>query len=268
VIPEVSPQVAFDNLFRRHVGPEAKQRAMKHQSVLDYVRDGITDLEKKASGMDRQRLEQYFDSVREVEVKLDKALNPPEKSWKPKRQAELLRPPAGIPSDYIEHMQLMFELLTLALWTDTTRVGSLMFGISQTTQSLNFIKGMNGTHHGVSHHRNIPQNLERYNTLNTWYTTELSKFIAKLKSVNEGNGTLLDNSIVMFGSSMKDGNLHVSKDLPLVMFGKGGGKLQTGRHVRCQKGTPLGSLNLTMLKKFGVESEKFGNSKGAISELL
>ena len=267
VIPEVSPQVAFDNLFRRHVGPEAKQRAKKHQSVLDYVRDEIADLEKKASVMDRQRLEQYYDSVREVEVKLDKALNPPEKSWKPKSQPELLRPLAGIPDDYAEHMRLMFELLALALWTDTTRVGSLMFGISQTTQSLNFIKGMNGTHHGVSHHRNIPQNLERYNALNTWYATELAKFIAKLKSVNEGNGTLLDNSIVMFGSCMKDGNLHVPKDLPLVLFGKCGGRLQTGRHVRCKKGTPLGSLHLTLLQRHGVESDRFGNSKGVISEL-
>jgi hypothetical protein len=267
VIPEVSPQVAFDNLFRRHVGPEAKQRAKKHQSVLDYVRDEIAGLEKKASVMDRQRLEQYYDSVREVEVKLDKALNPPEKSWHPKSKPDLLRPPAGIPDDYAEHMRLMFELLALALWTDTTRVGSLMFGISQTTQSLNFIKGMNGTHHGVSHHRNIPQNLERYNALNTWYATELAKFIAKLKSVNEGNGTLLDNSIVMFGSCMKDGNLHVPKDLPLVLLGKGGGRLKTGRHLRCKKGTPLGSLHLTLLQKYGVESEKFGNSKGVISEL-
>ena len=267
VIPEVSPQVAFDNLFRRHVGPEARQRAKKHQSVLDYVRDEIAYLEKKASVMDRQSLEQYYDSVREVEVKLDKALNPPEKSWKPKSQPELIRPPAGIPDDYAEHMRLMFELLALALWTDTTRVGSLMFGISQTTQSLNFIKGMNGTHHGVSHHRNIPQNLERYNALNTWYATELGKFIAKLKSVNEGNGTLLDNSIVMLGSCMKDGNLHVPKDLPLVLFGKGGGKLQTGRHLRCKKGTRLGDLHLTLLQKYCVESNKFGNSKGVILEL-
>ena len=135
VIPEISPQVAFDNLFRRHVGPEAKQRAKKHQSVLDFVRDEIADLEKKASTMDRQRLEQYYDSVREVEVKLDKALHPPQKSWTPKSQPDLVRPQAGIPDDYGEHMRLMFELLALALWTDTTRVGSLMFGISQTTQS-------------------------------------------------------------------------------------------------------------------------------------
>ena len=267
VIPEVSPQVAFDNLFRRHVGPEAKMRATKQKSVLDYVRGEMDDLNRKVSAMDRQRLDQYYASIRDVEVKLEKTLNPPEKSWNPKTRPDLVRPPAGIPDDYPEHMRLMFEMLALALWTDTTRVGSLMFGISQTTLSLNFIPGMNGSHHGVSHHRNVASNLDQYNRLNLWFATEFAKFIKQLDSISEGSGSLLDHSVVLFGSCMKDGNLHVPKDIPLVLFGKGGGKLTTGQHIRCKPGTPLGSLHLTLLDKFGVEAESFGNSKGLISEL-
>ena len=267
VIPEVSPQVAFDNLFRRHVGPEAKQRATQQKSVLDYVRGQIADLKRKASAMDRQRLDQYSDSIRDVEVKLEKTLNPPERAWNPKTRPELTRPPAGIPDDYPEHMRLMFQMLALAMWTDTTRVGSLMFGISQTTLSLNFIPGMNGSHHGVSHHKNIAKNLDQYNRLNLWFTTEFAKFIKQLDSIDEGTGSLLDHSIVLFGSCMKDGNLHVPKDLPLVLLGKGSGKLKPGQHIRCKPGTPLGSLHLTLLDKFGVETDRFGNSRGLISEL-
>jgi hypothetical protein len=180
----------------------------------------------------------------------------------------MVRPPEGIPQRRDEHMRLMLDLLVLALQTDTTRVGTFMSAHGFSRQNFTFLDGVKNDHHGMSHHKHQPSLVAEYTTVSRWYASQVAYFLEKMRAVNEGSGSLLDNSIVLYGSEMKDGNGHIKTDLPLVLVGKGQGKLDTGRHLVCEKGTPLANLHLTLLHKFGIEADHFNeNSTGTITGL-
>jgi hypothetical protein len=268
ISPEINPRVAFDRLFRSQSGPEAQRKAAQRRSVVDLVLDDAKSLQRKASYSDKHKISEYLDSIRSVEVQIDNTLNPPEPSWTPLSQPELTRPEAGIPQDRSKHLKLMMDLMVLSFWTDTTRVGTLMTAHGFSRQNFSFLDGVTSDHHGMSHHKNQEQAVDEYTRVSRWYIEQLAYILNRLDSIDEGNGSLLDNSTILYGSSMKDGNGHVKNNLPIILAGGGGGKLNPGRHVICPKNTPLANLHLTIAQNYGVEIDSFNQtSTSTISQL-
>jgi len=272
VSPEIHPQVAFDRLFRENSGPEARRAALNRKSVIDLVLEDAKSLRGKASTADQAKLDEYLDSVRAVEVRVDKVLNPPERDWSPltqPAQREMERPPAGIPHDRAAHLKIMIDLMVLALWTDSTRVATLMTAHGFSRQSFSFLDGVTSDHHGMSHHKNKPETVAEYTTVSRWYISQLSYLMTRLAGIDEGENTLLGNSILLYGSGMKDGNGHTKKDLPLLVAGRGGGAFKQGHLLQNDPGTPHANLLLTIGQGLGLEQEEFNQaSSGVVDGLL
>ncbi len=268
VSPEINPRVAFDRMFRDTSGPEAQRKAARRKSVVDLVLEDAKSLQRKASYQDQHKIGEYLDSVRSVEVQIENTLNPQERTWKPLTKPELLRPESGIPQDRAKHLRLMMDLMVLSFWTDTTRVGTLMTAHGFSRQNFSFLDGVTSDHHGMSHHKFQDQAVDEYTRVSRWYVENLAYMLQRMSDIDEGNGSLLDNSTIVYGSSMKDGNGHKKENLPIVVAGRGGGKLLPQGHVICDEHTPLANLHLTILQKFGVEKDHFNNaSTGTISQL-
>ena len=266
--PEINPRVAFDRMFRQQVSPEARRRTADHQSVVDLVMEDANSLRRKASVADQQKLDEYLESVRSVERQLDRALNPPPRSWTPPTAPELQRPQAGIPRERDVHLRLMMDLLVMALWTDTTRVATLMTAHGFSRQNFSFLEGVKSDHHGMSHHKNQASAVAEYTTVSRWYAEQVSYLLQRMDAVDEGRGSMLDNSVVMYGSGMKDGNGHVRENLPIVVAGGAGGKMRTGQHLVCKPHTPLANLHLTLAQIMGMEMDSFnGASTGVVDGL-
>ena len=162
----------------------------------------------------------------------------------------------------------MFDILTLAFWSDASRVSTFMFGNSVSNRNFTFIDGVHGNHHSISHHMNKEETLEEYLRISAWHVEQFAYFLGKLKSIKEGDKTLLDNSMVMFTSDLRDGNRHAPRDLPIILAGKGGGKLKTGQNLIFQKETNLANLYLTMLHAQGINVRSFADSNRTLSEIL
>ena len=272
VSPEINPQVAFDRLFRSHSGPEARRRAENRRSVIDLVLEDAQALRRRASGPDQQKLDEYLEAVRGVEVRVEKTLNPPERDWIPPTRPgdeAMERPPAGIPKSRDEHLRLMMDLMVLSMWTDTTRVGTLMTAHGFSRQNFSFLDGVTSDHHGMSHHKNKADAVAEYTRVSTWYIEQFAYLLDRMRGIDEGDGSLLDHSAVLYGSGMKDGNGHIKNDLPLLVAGGGGGRLRQGQHLVEEKGTPHANLLLTLGQSMGLEIDQFnGASTGTVDGLL
>jgi hypothetical protein len=268
ISPEINPRVAFDRLFRDTQSPEARREAINRQSVVDSVLQDAKALRRRGSKQDAQKLDEYLAGIRSVETQINRTLNPPEPEWTPLQPAKMDTPADGIPRRRDEHMRLMIDMIVLALQTDTTRVATFMSANGFSRQNFTFLDGVKSDHHSMSHHKNQASLIAEYTTVSRWYAAQVAYFLEKMQAISEGDSNLLDNSIVLYGSEMKDGNGHVKEDLPLVLFGKGQGQLRPGRLINCPTGTPVANLHLSLLQKFGVETESFNNrSTGVISEL-
>jgi hypothetical protein len=268
VSPEINPRVAFDRMFRNNSGPEARMKAAQRKSVVDLVLDDAKSLQRKASYHDQHKIGEYLDSVRSVEVQIENTLNPPERAWEPLSQPEMIRPDAGIPQDRSTHLKLMMDLMVLSFWTDTTRVGTLMTAHGFSRQNFSFLDGVTSDHHGMSHHKFQDQAVDEYTRVSRWYIEQLAYMLERMSNIDEGNGSLLDNSTVLYGSSMKDGNGHKKENIPIILAGRAGGKLTPGGHVVCDEHTPLANLHLSILQNYGVEKDHFNHaSTGTISQL-
>ena len=274
---EIIPQLAFDRLFRSNKAPvisslnpddpallTALQR--DESSILDIVQDQARLLRKEGSSSDRVRLDEYFESVRSVEQRLQAALRP-QKRWINQGKFPLERPGPGIPATRPEHMKLMMDIMVLALWSDTTRIGTFMTADAQTNEDYSFLPGVKGGFHSISHHAEEPVRKKQYETCVTWHVEQVAYFLNKLKSLDEGGKSLLDNSMVMFGCGIKCGNLHLEENLPIALAGGGKGTLRGGRRLRFDKKTPLCNLYLSMLHRMGVKEESFGDSTGQLQGL-
>ena len=277
VLKEIIPQLAFDRLFRSNKTPSisgsnpddprilaALQR--DETSVLDLVRDQAKALRREGSSGDRVRLDEYFESVRSVEQRMTASLKP-QKRWINQGKFPLERPGPGIPAARPDHMKLMMDIMVLALWSDATRIGTFMTADAQTNEDLSFIPGMRGGMHGVSHHAEDPARKKQYESCVTWHVEQVAYFLKKLKGLDEGGTSLLDNSMVMFGGGIKCGNLHLEHDLPVALAGGGKGTLKQGRRLRFPKETPLCNLYLSMLHRMGIEETSFGDSSGMLPGL-
>ena len=274
---EIIPQLAFDRLFRSNKTPVVSSLnpddpsliaslQRDETSVLDLVRDQAKSLRSMGSSTDRVRLDEYFESVRSVEQRMQAALRP-QKRWINQGKFPLERPGPGIPASRPEHMRLMMDIMVLALWSDTTRIGTMMTADAQTNEDYSFLPGVKGGFHTISHHAEEPVRKKQYETCVTWHVEQVAYFLNKLKSLDEGGKSLLDNSMVMFGCGIKCGNLHLEENLPIALAGRGKGTLRPGRRVRAEKKTPLCNLYLAMLHRMGIQEQSFGDSTGPLQGL-
>lgn len=272
VMPEVTPRAAFDLLFARPTGPQAAEQSRWQGSILDSVRDQAKQLYQTGSAADRQRLDEYLESIRSVETRIQRATLPPHRSWTPPTrpaEREFDPPPPGAPADRRQHVRQMLDLITLALWTDSTRVATLMYANSLSEADFRFIDGVQQSFHsGCSHHQSNPEKIEQYIRINEWHAQQTAYLLNRLEAIREGDGTLLDHSVVFFGSSLKDGQEHANTDLPVVMAGGLGGRIKHAGHLICPEDTNIANLHLTTVRWFGIQSDGFnGMSTGPISQL-
>ncbi|MEM7476567.1 MAG: DUF1552 domain-containing protein [Planctomycetota bacterium] len=278
VARELVPQLAFDRLFRTASlpklagidpnSPEMKQTLQHDEaSVLDLVLESSKDLHRKVGFADRAKIDEYMESVRSVETRIQAGLADKPR-WQNEGEIDIPRPPAGVPEDHQEHVRLMLDILVLAFWTDTTRVATFMMGDAQTGRDFSFLDGVNGGFHKLSHHREKREVRAQYERIATWHVEQMAYFLAKLQALEEGSGHLLNNCQILYGSSIKDGNKHSEHDLPLLLAGGGNGRILSGRRLIADQDTPLCNLYVSMLRNMGIETQSFGDSTGSLDDLL
>jgi hypothetical protein len=274
---EIEPRMAFDRLFRG-VMPVAKQRNQKYkQSVLDLVQEDAKALQRKLGRTDQDKLEEYLESIRSLEKRIDneEKIKAFERQVTPEIKKELVGLNLRIDEfneqfvgvDITEKVRQMLDIMVLAFWSDATRVTSFMFGNSVSGRNFSFLPGVYGGHHQISHHQGHADQLEQYQKINQWHVAQYAYFLEKLKSIPDGDGTLLDNSMIMFCSGLRDGNSHSPFNLPILLGGKGGGGLKTGQNLLFKKETPLSNLYLSMARVLDMRLSHFADSTGELSEI-
>jgi len=256
---ENNPRVVFERLFGDGGTVDERRAAMRRdQSILDSVSDDMARLVGSLGASDRARVDQYVDSVREVERRIQRA-----EAQTGESTFTLPDRPVGIPETYDEHARLLFDLLLLTYQADITRVFSLQLGREQSARTFPWI-GVNEGHHAVSHHQDDPEKMASIAKINTYHIELLAYFVEKLAATPDGEGSLLDHSMVLHGSGMSNGNLHDHKNLPLALIGGGAGQLKGGRHIKFAELTPMANLLLGLLDKAGVPADSFGDSNGRV----
>lgn len=257
---EINPKLVFERLFAGTPDAQQQRRIERRKSVLDFVREDSKDLSNRLGVNDVRKLDEYFSSVRDIELRIQRA------EQMPPVAVPDYPVPEGIPASYEEHIRLMGDLLALAFQADVTRVATFVLAIEGSNKPYPFI-GVSDGHHDLSHHANDAAKLEKIRQINEFHTRQLAYLLQKLNSIPEGEGTLLDHSMIVYGSGNSDGNAHNHDNLPIVMAGGGCGTLKTGRHVRYPKETPLNNLWLAMLNRMDVEIAQLGDSTGELPNL-
>jgi hypothetical protein len=261
--PEVDPRLVFDRLFGNgQTGEMAEARAKRdryHKSILDFALEDARQLKTKLGYTDRRKLDEYLTAVRELEQRIERANS----------FAATLPDydrPTSIPKDYEQHVHLMYDLMALGFQTDTTRISSFIMAHDGSNRAYPSI-GVSDGHHDLSHHGNDEAKKAKIAKINRFHVTQFAYFVAKLKSIKEGEGTLLDNCMIVYGSGLGDGNRHNHDDLPVLVAGGGGGTIQPGRHVRYEKETPMTNLFVSMLDRMGLPNQQVGDSTGSLKNL-
>ena len=262
--PEIRPRAVFERLFGAasdEKDPAKRQRQQEYRrSILDLVLGDAQSLQKTLGGDDRRKLDEYLSSVRDVEKRIEGV----EKANTKQVVAEV--PSSSIPTDFAEHSHLMFDLMTLAFQTDATRVVTVLLGIEQSPRNYPEI-GLTEGHHGLTHHSGDKAKIEKVTQINEYHIKQFTWLLDKMKSIRDGDGSLLDNSMIIYGASLADGNSHQHHNLPTVLAGRGHGTLQPGRHVRYPNETPITNLYLSMFDKMGVTAGSIGDSTGRLDNL-
>ncbi len=257
---QVNPKIVFERLFGS--GDKAqKKRNARRKSILDYVREDSQSLTGGLSKNDIRKLDEYFSSIRDIELRMERA----EKL--PPVQVPEYPAPSGIPANYEEHIQLMCDLMVLAFQADVTRVATFVLANEASNKPYPFI-GVRDGHHDVSHHGGDAAKQEKIKQINSFHTKQLAYLLERLDEIHEGDGTLLDHSMITYGSGIHDGNAHNHEDLPILVTGCGCGTLSTGRHIRFKTETPLNNLWLSMLNRMEISVEKLGDSTGTLPGLF
>ena len=261
---EVNPRLVFERLFVGGKPSEADksqlQREALQKSVLDFIADDAKRLQSKLGRNDNRKLDEYLTGVREIERRIGT------KSAKPMDIDVEYAIPDGIPGDYQDHMRMMCDLMVLAFQTDSTRIATMMFANAGDNKNYRKI-GVPEGHHDLSHHGENPEKLEKLSKINHFQIQQLSYLLQKMKSIREGDRTLLDNSMVVYGSGLSDGNRHNHDNLPILLAGSGGGTIETGRHLRYDLETPVCNLFMSMLDRMGVDAPFIGDSTGRLTGL-
>ena len=280
---EINPKLAFDRLFRSQAGQGQRQgQSEEDTSVLDLVMDDARALRARVGGDDRAKLDEYFESVRAVETRIAFEASDRRSQYRDDPEARKAIEALGgrvdaynsdpgryreRKADHTPHIRLMLDILVLAFQTDSTRLGTFMFGNAVSNKNFSFLEGVKGSHHEFSHHENKDEKLRQYQRINEWHVDQFVYMMDRMKQIKEGNSTLLDNSMLLFGSALRDGNSHNPHDLPMLLGGRGGGTIKPGRHLKYGKDTPLCNLYVSMLERAGTPVERFADSTGPLPGL-
>ncbi len=266
VAKEVNPRLVFERLFGNGDASQLKEssvhRTKYNRSILDFVLEDAGALKARLGDRDQRKLDEYMTSVREIEqrvAKFDRASQ--------KAVDGGVRIPTGVPQDYAEHIRLMGDMMILAFQTDLTRVATFMFANEGSNRSYRMV-GVPDGHHDMSHHGKDPKKVEAKRKIDRFHSEQLAYILGRMKSIKEPEGSLLDNSMVVYGGGISDGDRHNHDDLPIMFAGKGGGTIKTGRHVKYTNGTPLNNLFLSMLDRLGIPAETLGDSTGKLQQLF
>lgn len=259
---EINPRLVFRRLFGDQEGAADRlKREAARKSVLDLVAADAAKLQQKLGQTDRRKLDEYFTSVRELEQRIER------------NQAEAGRvpmpdypEPTGIPKDAEEHMRQMYDLLALAFQTDSTRIATYMLANEGSNRSYPMV-GVNDGHHHLSHHQKKQDWIDQLKKIDKYFITQFARFLKQLDGIREGDGTLLDHSMIVYGSAIADGNAHSHLDLPILLAGGGNGTIKGNRHIRYAKDTPLNNLFLSLLDRMQVGVDKLGDSSGRLNQL-
>lgn len=260
---ENDPRAVFERLFGAADSTDTaarRARIAKDRSILDSVADRVRELQRGLGSRDGAKIAEYLDAVRDVERRIQKA---EEQST---RELPTVDRPAGVPPTFEEHARLMFDLLLLAFQTDMTRVSTFMLGREVSGRAYPEI-GVPDSHHPTSHHQNDPEKLAKLAKINLFHIKQFAYFVEKMRTTADGDGSLLDHSMLLYGSAISDSNVHMHDNLPLVLVGGGAGQIKGGRHLRYPKDTPVTNLFLNMLDKLGVSAEGLGDSTGRLPYL-
>ena len=254
---EADPRIVFERLFGDGGTPEQRQAQLRqNRSILDWVLDDMARLQQQLGGGDRRRVDEYLDTVREVERRIQRA----EQSAAESPLADLTRP-TSVPDDWEDHVRLMFDLQVLALRADLTRVITFQMAREASTRTYPQI-GVSEPHHPISHHVNDPENLAKLAKINQYHVSLFAYLVEQLKSTEDGDGTLLDHTTYLLGSGLGNPDVHDHRNLPIVVARGAGSKIAGGRHVKYDALTPLANLHLTLLDDVGVRLEQFADSTG------
>lgn len=260
---EAHPRLVFERLFGAGGSAEERRAALGRQaSLLDWVKDDIERLQAELGSQDRARLTEYLDTVREVERRIQQA----EANAAEGALPDLDRP-AGVPEKYGDHARLMFDLQALALQADVTRV--VTFQLARETSNRTYPEaGVSEAHHPLTHHGNNPEKIAKVAKINGFHVSLFAAFLEKLAATPDGDGSLLDHTLYLYGSGMGNPNVHDHTNLPILVAGGGAGRLRGGRHIEYAEPTPLANLHLTLLEKAGIRLDSFADSNGRVAELL
>jgi hypothetical protein len=260
---EIKPRLVFERLFGNNIGAgQTSRRSRVRESVLDLVREQASDLKNQLGSADQQKIDQYFTSVREIEQRISRAAQARHEPV----EAPEFETPEEVPADVQEHIRLMYDLMALAFQTDTTRIISFMSANEGSNRPYRMV-GVNNGHHELSHHRSDEEKVEQLKKIDLFLMGEFARFLKTLKETPEGSGSLLDNCMVMYGSGLSDGNRHRHDDLPIILAGRGGGTIKSGRHVVIKDGAPLNNLFVSMLDRVGASVSSLGDSTGRLKAI-
>ena len=254
---ERDPRLVFEKLFGSGSAKDDARRRHQRQSVLDFVNEDARRLQKRLGETDRGKLDEYMTAVRAIEQQIERA-----EKYRVEAPEEMR--PNGIPEEHREHIRMQFELMALAFETDATRVSSFMLAHDGSNRPFPEI-GIHSGHHELSHHRGSEENLEQIAKIDLFYIQQFAAFLQRLKNTREGEGNLLENSMIVYGGGIADGNRHNHNDLPVLLAGGGGGTLNTGRVIQAADGTPMTNLYLSLLDRMGVKAERVGDSTGRLN---
>lgn len=261
--PEMDPRFVFERLFGLGAaagrGPEAARRKQMQKSVMDAVLADAKSLQVRANAADRRKLDEYFTSVRDIELRIERA-------EKLTTQMPDMPVPEGVPGSYQDHIRLMFDLLALAFQTDSTRIATFMLAHDGSNRSFSEI-GVPDGHHSISHHQRNPDKLRKLGEIDRFYLKQFGYFLSKLKATKDGEGNLLDNSMIVYGGGISDGDRHNHNELPVILAGKAGGTFKPGRRIAMKEEVPMTNLYLSMLDRMGVKAERIGDSNGRLEGL-
>jgi hypothetical protein len=255
--------LVFENLFGEGGTPEERRAALRERaSLLDSIADDMNRLKRELGASDQARVSEYLDSIREVERRIQNA----ETDSKDNPLPDLERP-MGVPASYADHARLMFDLQLLAFQADITRVTT--FQIARETSNRTYPEiGVPDPHHPLSHHGDDPNKIARMAKINAFHVSLFAEYLEKLQNTPEGNGSLLENVLLLYGSGIGNPNVHNHTNLPIILAGGAAVGMKGNRHIRYDKPTPLANLHLTLLDKVGVKLDKFGDSNGKIDNLF
>jgi hypothetical protein len=264
---ELNPRAVYERLYRAGSAPSGSAAKMD-TLLLDRVLADAKRLRSEVGAADGARLDEYLSVMRSIEQRVEKASSGEKRNWKARVPLRLEAAPTEQPASHEEHCKLMLDMIATAFQSDTTRISTFMFGNAVSNVSFRFLEGVNLGHHDTSHHGKTEDKLRQYQLINRWHVAQYAYLLNKLRSMKEGDSTVLDNSMILFGSALSDGDSHNPHKLPLVLGGRGGGRIDAGQHRMYTEDTPVANLYVSMLDAFGAPVERFADSTGPLPGVL